>query len=348
MTTHLSARLAWHDRGWNGAVCSAPHLNASCVALRHIRKGRNDERERRAAGAPFADLRGWQPPCGQDAAAFAPRGYSMTYRDPLEGRALPPVYDLSAHSRHTGPMPPMCYTAREHVLLNGAQPRTASATRPPPARAPRLRIAGAARGESSGEAREGSMTTRIIIAEDDSVIRMDLREELQRQGYLVVGDVGDGQSAVNLARELRPDLVVMDIRMPQMDGIEAARILTNERLAPTVLLTAFSDDELVERAREAGVVAYITKPWKQSDLKPAIEIALSRFQEFREMESQVKTLEDQLATRKVVEKAKGVLMTKFNLTEQEAFRRIQKLSMNNRKSMREVAEAILLAEELGG
>jgi len=191
------------------------------------------------------------------------------------------------------------------------------------------------------------MTTRIIIAEDDSVIRMDLREELQRQGYLVVGDVGDGQSAVNLTRELRPDLVLMDIRMPEMDGIEATRILTAERLAPVVLLTAFSDDELIERAREAGVVAYITKPWKPSDLKPAIEIALSRFQEFREMESQVKTLEDQLATRKVVEKAKGVLMTKFSLTEQEAFRRIQKLSMNNRKSMREVAEAILLAEELG-
>ncbi|HEX9039178.1 MAG TPA: response regulator [Ktedonobacterales bacterium] len=190
------------------------------------------------------------------------------------------------------------------------------------------------------------MTTRIIIAEDESVIRMDLREELQSQGYLVVGDVGDGQSAVNLARELRPDLVLMDIRMPEMDGIEAARVLTSERLAPVVLLTAFSDDELIARAREAGVVAYITKPWKQSDLKPAIEIALARFQEFREMESQVSTLADQLATRKVVEKAKGVLMTKYSLSEQEAFRRIQKLSMNNRKSMREVAEAILLAEEV--
>jgi response regulator NasT len=199
-----------------------------------------------------------------------------------------------------------------------------------------------------GEGESKKVTTRIIIAEDESVIRMDLREELQSQGYLVVGDVGDGQSAVNLVRELRPDLVLMDIRMPEMDGIEAARVLTNERLAPVVLLTAFSDDELIERARESGVVAYITKPWKSSDLKPAIEIALARFQEFREMESQVKTLEDQLATRKVVEKAKGVLMTKFNLTEQEAFRRIQKLSMNNRKSMREVAEAILLAEELGG
>jgi response regulator NasT len=190
------------------------------------------------------------------------------------------------------------------------------------------------------------MPTRIILAEDDSVIRMDLREELQRQGYLVVGDVGDGQSAINLARELRPDLIIMDIRMPELDGIEAARVLTSERLAPVVLLTAFSDDELIERAREAGVVNYITKPLRQSDLKPAIEIALARFQEFREIESQVKTLEDQLATRKVVEKAKGVLMDKYKLTEQEAFRRIQKLSMNNRKSMREVAEAILLAEEV--
>jgi two-component system, response regulator PdtaR len=191
------------------------------------------------------------------------------------------------------------------------------------------------------------MPTRIIIAEDDSVIRMDLREELQRQGYLVVGDVGDGQSAVNLTRELRPDLVLMDIRMPQMDGIEAASLLTAERLAPVVLLTGFSDDELIERAREAGVVAYITKPVRPTDLKPAIEIALARFQEFREMESQVKTLEEQLATRKVVEKAKGVLMTKLNLSEQDAFRRIQKLSMNNRKSMREVAEAILLTNEIG-
>jgi response regulator NasT len=189
------------------------------------------------------------------------------------------------------------------------------------------------------------MPTRIILAEDDSVIRMDLREELQRQGYLVVGDVGDGQSAINLTRELRPDLVIMDIRMPELDGIEAARVLTAERLAPVVLLTAFSDDELIERAREAGVVNYVTKPWRQSDLKPAIEIALARFQEFRALESQVKTLEDQLATRKVVEKAKGVLMEKYKLNEQEAFRRIQKLSMNNRKSMREVADAILLAEE---
>ena len=190
------------------------------------------------------------------------------------------------------------------------------------------------------------MPTRIIIAEDDAVIRMDLREELQRQGYLVIGDVGDGESAVNLARELRPDLVIMDIRMPVMDGIDATEILTREKLAPVVLLTAFSDEELIERARNAGVVHYVTKPWRQSDLKPAIEIALNRFQQFRALESEVKDLQDHLATRKVVEKAKGVLMEKQKLTEQEAFRRIQKLSMNNRKSMKEVAEAILLAEEL--
>jgi len=190
------------------------------------------------------------------------------------------------------------------------------------------------------------MATRIILAEDDSVIRMDLKEELQRQGYLVVGDVGDGESAVNLTRELRPDLVVMDIRMPEMDGISAAEILTREKLAPVVLLTAFSDEELIERARNAGVVHYVTKPWRDRDLKPAIEIALSRFGEFREMEGRVKDLEDHLATRKVVEKAKGVLMQKHSITEQEAFRRIQKASMNNRKSMKDVAEAILLAEEL--
>jgi two-component system, response regulator PdtaR len=192
------------------------------------------------------------------------------------------------------------------------------------------------------------MPTRIIIAEDDSVIRMDLKEELQRQGYLVVGDAGDGQSVVNLARELRPDLVVMDIRMPEMDGISAAEILTREKLAPVVLLTAYSDQELIDRARNAGVVHYVTKPWRASDLKPAIEIALSRFQEFRAMETKARDLEDTLATRKVVEKAKGVLMEKHGISEQEAFRRIQKASMNNRKSMKDVAEAILLAEELEG
>jgi two-component system, response regulator PdtaR len=190
------------------------------------------------------------------------------------------------------------------------------------------------------------MPTRLILAEDETILRMDLKEELQRQGYLVVGEAGDGQSAVNLTRELRPDAVVMDIRMPEMDGISAAEILTREKLAPVLLLTNFSDDELIERARAAGVVHYMTKPWRSSELKPAIEITLSRFHEFRDMETRVKTLEDLLATRKVVEKAKGLLMQKHGISENEAFRRIQKASMNNRKSMKEIAEAILLAEEL--
>jgi response regulator NasT len=191
-----------------------------------------------------------------------------------------------------------------------------------------------------------AMPTRVIIAEDDAITRMDVREGLQRQGYLIVGEVGDGQSAVTMARELRPDIVIMDINMPEMDGITAAEILTRERLAPVLLLTAFSDDELIARARDAGVVHYVTKPLGQSDLKPAIEIALARFQEFRSLEAEVAKLEDQLDTRKKVERAKGVLMEKQKLSEQEAFRRIQKLSMNSRKSMREVAEAILLADEL--
>jgi response regulator NasT len=191
------------------------------------------------------------------------------------------------------------------------------------------------------------MPTRIIIAEDETLIRMDLKEELQRQGYLVVGDVGDGESAVNLARELRPDVMLMDIQMPQLDGISAAEVMTRESIAPVILLTAFSDQELIDRAKQAGVIHYLTKPWKPSDLKPAIEVALARFQEYQEMETKVKDLEERLATRKVVEQAKGLLMQKQGLTEQEAFRRIQKLSMNNRKSMREVAEAILLTNEIG-
>jgi response regulator NasT len=190
------------------------------------------------------------------------------------------------------------------------------------------------------------MSIRIVIAEDESVNRVDLEEELEQQGYEVVGAAADGEAAVNLTRELRPDVVLMDIKMPKMDGIEAAETLTREKLAPVLLFTAYSDDELIERARAAGVVHFVTKPWREKDLKPAIEIALSRFGEFRAMENKVKDLEEALATRKVVEKAKGVLMEKYKLSENEAFKRIQRLSMNNRKSMREVAEAILLAEEL--
>jgi AmiR/NasT family two-component response regulator len=189
---------------------------------------------------------------------------------------------------------------------------------------------------------------RVVIADDESVICMHLREMLSNLGYLVVGEGGDGRSAVHLARELRPDVVLMDVKMPDMDGIEAARILTEERITPVVLLTAYSERDLVERAREAGVVGYLVKPLQEADLAPAIEIAISRFAEFRELEKEVDNLRDQLETRKLVDRAKGILMDTQDLTESAAFRRIQKMSMNTRKSMREIAQAIILTHEAGG
>ncbi len=189
---------------------------------------------------------------------------------------------------------------------------------------------------------------RVVIADDESLITMDLREMLNNLGYLVVGEAGDGRSAVNLARELRPDVVLMDIKMPDMDGIEAASVLTAERIAPVVLLTAFSQRDLVERAKEAGVVGYLVKPIQEADLAPAIEIALSRFREFQEMEKEVDDLQDQLETRKMVDRAKGILMDAQGLTEAGAFRRIQKMSMNTRKPMKEIAQAIILTHEAGG
>ena len=187
--------------------------------------------------------------------------------------------------------------------------------------------------------------TRVIIADDEAIIRMDLREMLTNLGYLVVGEVGDGTSAVNLARELRPDIVIMDIRMPDLDGIDAARILTQERIAPVLLLTAYSQSELVERAKEAGVVGYIVKPVRESDLSPAIEVSMARFGELRALEREVGDLKDALETRKLVDRAKGILMDSQGLTEGEAFRRIQTMSMNTRKAMRQVAEAIVLADQ---
>ena len=187
--------------------------------------------------------------------------------------------------------------------------------------------------------------TRVIIADDEAIIRMDLREMLTNLGYLVVGEVGDGTSAVNLARELRPDIVIMDIRMPDMDGIDAARLLTQERIAPALLLTAYSQSELVERAKEAGVVGDIVKPVRESDLAPAIEVAMARFNELRALEHEVGDLKDALETRKLVDRAKGILMDSQGLTESQAFRRIQTMSMNTRKAMKQVAEAIILAHE---
>jgi AmiR/NasT family two-component response regulator len=189
--------------------------------------------------------------------------------------------------------------------------------------------------------------TRVIIADDESIIRMDLREMLTNLGYLVVGEVGDGQSAVNLARELKPDIVIMDIKMPDMDGIEAAAVLTQENIAPVLLLTAFSQKELVDRATEAGVAGYIVKPFRESDLGPSIEVALARFAEFRTLEQEVGDLQEALETRKVVDRAKGILMDTQSLQEAEAFRKIQKMSMNTRRPMKEVAEAIILANQAG-
>lgn len=188
--------------------------------------------------------------------------------------------------------------------------------------------------------------TRLVIADDESIIRMNLKETLVGLGYLVVGEAGDGVSAINVARELKPDLVLMDIKMPRLDGIQAARILTEEKIAPVLLLTAYSDRELVERAREAGVVNYVVKPFREAELLPAIEIAMARYQEFLEMDRQIADLKETLDTRKIVERAKGVLMDTQGLKEAEAFRKIQQLSMNTRKSMKEIAQAILLANEI--
>ena len=188
--------------------------------------------------------------------------------------------------------------------------------------------------------------TRILIADDESLILMDLREMLTNLGYLVVGEANDGRSAVNMARELRPDLIIMDIKMPDMDGIEAAQVLTAEKIAPVLLLTAYSQQDLIERAKEAGVVGYLVKPFRESNLAPAIEITLSRFQEFQTVQKEVEDIKEALETRKVVDRAKGILMDSQGLTEQDAFRRIQKMSMNTRRPMKDIAEAIILASDM--
>ncbi|MCO6453623.1 MAG: ANTAR domain-containing protein [Caldilineales bacterium] len=190
--------------------------------------------------------------------------------------------------------------------------------------------------------------TRIVISDDESLIRRDLREMLTNQGYLVVGEASDGLTAVEMARKLEPDLVIMDIRFEDeaFDGIDAATILTEEGIAPVLLLSAYSQRDLVERARVAGVVGYLVKPFTEVDLPPAIETALARFEEFVVVRDEAEDLRDALETRKAVDRAKGLLMDKRGMTEAEAFRRIQKLSMNYRKPMREVAEAIILAQQI--
>jgi len=182
---------------------------------------------------------------------------------------------------------------------------------------------------------------RVVIAEDEALIRMDLAEMLAEQGYDVVGEAAEGQAAVDLAREHQPDLVMMDVQMPGVDGITAASQIAAERIAPVVMLTAFSQRELVERAREAGAMAYLVKPFTASDLVPAIEMARSRYAELRALEAEVGDLQEQLATRKVVEQAKAVLQESLGLSEPAAFRWIQKTAMDVRLSMRQVAEAVI-------
>ena len=186
---------------------------------------------------------------------------------------------------------------------------------------------------------------RVLVAEDEAIIRMDLAEMLGEAGYEVVGQAGDGEQAVELARSLRPDIVIMDVKMPVMDGITAAEQIGGERICPVVMLTAFSQTELVERARDAGVMAYVVKPFTRGDVTPAIDIALSRWAEMKTLEDEVADLGERLETRKAVDRAKGVLMTKLKISEADAFRWIQKTAMDRRMGMREVADAVVAGME---
>ncbi|MCW5937228.1 MAG: response regulator [Fimbriimonadaceae bacterium] len=187
---------------------------------------------------------------------------------------------------------------------------------------------------------------RVLIADDDPIIRLDLKQMLENLGYEVVDEAEDGAAAVEKARALRPDVCVMDVKMPNMDGIKAAATLTDENVTPVVLLTAYSDRELVEQAKEAGVFGYLVKPFKPGDLAPAIEVARARFEQNQQLLTQVTDLNERIEARKAVERAKGVLMEKHGISEAEAYRRIQTQSMNQRVSMREVADAVLMAKDV--
>ncbi len=190
-----------------------------------------------------------------------------------------------------------------------------------------------------------STARRVVVAEDEALIRMDIVETLRDNGFLVVGEAGDGERAVELAIELRPDIVVMDVKMPKLDGISAAERLSKDNIAPVVLLTAFSQKELVNRASEAGAMAYVVKPFSPNDLLPAIEIALSRYAQIQALESEVADLAERFETRKIVDIAKGILNEKMGLSEPEAFRWIQKASMDRRLTMKDVAVTII--DQLG-
>ncbi|MGI8923966.1 MAG: ANTAR domain-containing response regulator [Fimbriimonadales bacterium] len=187
---------------------------------------------------------------------------------------------------------------------------------------------------------------RVLVADDDPIIRLDLKQMLQNLDYEVVAEAGDGQEALDLAMSVRPDICVLDIKMPIKDGITVVSELVEGQIAPAILLTAYSDRELIDRAKEAGAFAYLVKPFKPNDLPPAIEVAVSRYRQNQDLTGQIESLSERLETRKLVEKAKSVLIEKQGLNESEAYRRMQQSSMNTRKSMKEVAEAILLTETL--
>ncbi|MFD4326350.1 ANTAR domain-containing response regulator [Nocardioides sp. NPDC058538] len=188
---------------------------------------------------------------------------------------------------------------------------------------------------------ESQARRTVVIAEDEVLIRMDLKEMLTEEGYDVVGEAGDGKAAIELTTEHRPDLVILDVKMPVLDGIAAAEAIARDRIAPVVMLTAFSQRDLVERARDAGAMAYLVKPFNITDLVPAIELAVSRFQELAQLEREVAGLTDRLETRKAVDRAKGILQEGLTLSEPDAFRWIQKTAMDLRLSMRQVAEGVI-------
>ncbi|GAB3543570.1 response regulator NasT [Actinopolyspora lacussalsi] len=182
---------------------------------------------------------------------------------------------------------------------------------------------------------------RVLVAEDEALIRLDLVEMLREEGYQVVGEAGDGEEAVRLAEELRPDLVILDVKMPKMDGIEAASSIAGERIAPVVILTAFSQRDLVERAKDAGAMAYLVKPFAKRDLVPAIELAVSRFTEVQALEAEAASLSERLESRKTIERAKGLLMSNHDMSEPESFRWLQRTAMDRRTTMKAVAQAVL-------
>lgn len=200
----------------------------------------------------------------------------------------------------------------------------------------------------SADAAPASVTRRVVVAEDETLIRLDLVEMLGEEGYDVVGEAGDGELAVELVESLRPDLVVLDVKMPKLDGISAAKKIAEARLAPVIILTAFSQRDLVERAREAGAMAYLVKPFDKSSLVPAIEMAVSRYAELTQLETEVADLTERLETRKIVDRAKGQLQTRFKMSEPEAFRWIQKAAMDKRTTMREVAQVVISETESAG